>query len=562
MNHKKFDFIVVGAGAAGCVLAARLSELPDVQVLLIEAGGDRQPGNEHPDISEPFPISFSNPQFSWPSLVAEVGVDPGNGKPRKSRHYLQGYGVGGGSIINGMVAFRGQPGDYDTWQELGARGWAWNDVFPYFRKMERDLDFPDSPGHGHSGPMVVRRNPSHNWGPFSKAVGTFLERRGFRYLDDYNTDFGDGFSSLPMTNLPDRRVSTVSAYLDESTRQRPNLTILPEAFVERLSISGSQVKGVVAVVNRTRMTIHGRETIVSCGGIFSPALLMRSGIGPGAALQQLGIPVVRHLPGVGQNLQNHPKIEVAAHLPRSSMQAAEQRDHGQNCLRYSSGLKGCEPHDMGLISLNRTGWHPLGKRVGAVAVALYQPMSKGTVELVSAQPDVHPRVRFNMLEDPKDFARMESGLRFGLEILADKEVRKMRNEALFAKGGIVSSLGKRSRSAWLKSLGISSLLDVAPVRRAVMSQTGIDPAKVLRNESQIRDFVAQHTTISHHVSCTCKMGDESDPDAVLDPDCRVLGVDGLRVVDASVFPRIVRAGMYLPVMMVAEKMSDRIKASL
>lgn len=559
MVDKSFHFVIVGAGAAGCVLAARLTEAPENEVLLIEAGPDAPPGEEHADIRDPFPVSLGNPRFYWPDLLAEVGVDPGNGGARAVRHYLQGYGVGGGSSINGMIAFRGQPGDYEAWRNEGAAGWGWDEVLPYFRKLERDCDFGGSL-HGDSGPIPVRRVLPRDWAPFSKAMAAAIRRRGYLLLEDYNADFRDGLSSLPMSNLPDRRVSA-SAYLSQSVRQRANLTILANTFVERLDICAGRVRGVVARAGAQVLDLRARETIVSCGALYSPALLMRSGLGPASHLRELGIDVVRDIPGIGRNLQNHPKLELAVHLPGTSVQPRGQQGVGQNCLRYSSSVAGCADHDMGIVSLNRTSWHPIGRRVGAVGVALYQPFSQGTVTLASARPTVPPRVRFNLLADGRDFERMVRGARMALELLADEEVANARNDVFLPNGKIVHRLNERTSWNRLQSLAIAYALGVPAVRRVLLKNSKLDLTVPAGNETALRDLVRTRTGLSHHVCGTCKIGRADDPDAVVDEECRVRDVGSLRVIDASVFPTIVRGGMHLPVLMAAEKMADRIKAA-
>lgn len=556
---KYFDVIIVGAGAAGCVLAGRLSEASDKEILLIEAGPDAPAEREHADIRHPYPIALGNPRFSWPRLVAEVGADPGGGRPRASRDYLQGYGVGGGSNIQGMIALRGQPEDYDEWRDHGVTGWGWKEVLPYFRKLERDLDF-SGPLHGDAGPMPVRRVPASQWAPFSKAFGAAVQRRGYPLVEDYNVDFSEGISPIPMSNLPDRRVSASMAYLTTAVRQRANLTILPDAFVELLDIRAGRVCGVVVRTAAGPRRICGRETIVSCGALQSPAMLMRSGIGPGEHLRAMGVKVIRDLDGVGRNLQNHPKIDVAVHLPRAAVQPREQQAFGQNCWHYSSRVQGCPPGDICLISINKTAWHALGRRIGALAVAIHKPFSQGCVELASADPAIAPRVRFDLLSDARDFERLVGGLRTVLELLADKEIGAVRNEAFLPQGKIVSRLNRRNRWNGLQAWAIASVLDIPLLRKALLKKMTLDIGALMKDENALREMVRRRAQLSHHVSGTCRMGSASDPRAVLDSNCRVRGIDGLRVVDASIFPTLMRANTHLPVLMAAEKMADHIKA--
>jgi 5-(hydroxymethyl)furfural/furfural oxidase len=553
----KFDYVIVGAGAAGCVLASRLSSNPATKVLLLEAGPDQPPGHEHAAIRDPYPVSLGHGCFSWPDLVAEVGPDLQDGKPRFSRHYLQGFGVGGGSNIQGMVALRGLPQDYDEWLEAGAAGWGWDDVLPYFRRLERDLDF-DGALHGQDGPIPIRRIKPEQWAPFAKAFADCAQARGYPLVEDFNADFRAGVGPLPMANLPGQRVSACMGYLNEAVRRRSNLTILANSHVERIELEGRKSIGVVTRTAGGKEFFAAGEVILSAGALHSPAILMRSGIGPGQHLMQQGIEVKWDLPGVGQHLMNHVGGGIATYLRRHAVQPNSQRGYGQSCLHFSSGLEDSE-NDILIVAINKTSWHALGRRIGALGMEVHKIHSLGEVRLRSADPAVTPEVKFNLLSDERDLIRLLIGLKLCLEILADERMAQVTNEVFVPNRKRVKALSERNAWNWIRASTIRFFFEAGPLRRPLLGFR-LDPNGLLRDPTALRQWALQYVTLPHHVSSTCRMGHASDKAAVVDSECRVFGVQNLRVVDASVMPTLVRATTHIPVLMIAEKMADTISS--
>jgi len=533
--------------------------VPGKRVLLIEAGPDAPPGGEHADIRDPYPVSSTNASFFWSGLNAEAGADPRDGRSRVSAPYLQGFGLGGSSNVNGMFADRGLPSDYEEWRDLGAAGWGWSEVLPYFNKLEQDADFT-GPLHGQEGPIPIRRVGHDQWGPFATALASAIGRRGVAIFDDSNGEVRDGLSSVPMNCLADRRVSASMAYLTEQVRQRPNLTILVNTTVERLQIRGGCVCGLEVRTPAGPKALSAPEVIVACGALHSPTLLLRSGIGPADHLRSLGVEVLRDLRGVGRNLQNHPVVPLVMHLRSAGMQPVHQRAWLQILVRYSSKLAGCADHDMLLLPINQAAWHPLGRRMAALGIIVNKAYSRGSVELMSADPALAPRVRFNLLDDTRDFERLVDGIRMALEVLGDHEVKRLRNEVFLPNLAIGAHLAQRSAWNWLQAWFLATILRIGPLRRSVLRKSTLDVGSMARDENALRNYVRLHARAVYHVCGTCKMGMAENPEAVVDSSCRVFGVVGLRVIDASVFPNVPRACTHLSVLMVAEKMADQIKA--
>jgi 5-(hydroxymethyl)furfural/furfural oxidase len=544
------DFLIVGGGTAGCVLASRLTEDTSVKVILVEAGADTPPGNVPDDIADIFPRAYANSAYFWPELraVARAGSAP---KP-----YSQARILGGGSSIMGLWSLRGLPADYDDWAAAGATGWAFSDVLPFFRKIERDVDIV-SPEHGADGPTTVARIQPEHWPPFNKALAEAAAETGLRVLPDANSTEIDGVFAIPTAADGRERVSAPRVYLTEAVRRRPNLKILIATEARGILFDGKRATG--ATIRRadgSSETLRARTVILSAGAIHTPALLMRSGIGAGDAMKAAGIDVLHDQPRVGQNLQNHLFLHLGAVIRPGLRQSPALRNYAIGGARLSSGPD-APAGDLFVSFISRTSAYANGNRLGMVGPSLYAPFSRGSVRLDPRNPAGEPLVDFNLLADPRDARRLLHAARFARALLQHERVRATTFEAfVLPPNPPVRLLNQPGISSAVLGHAIAAMVALpAPARRAALRRV-LAPGKLLSDisgEGEFSELALAGATPMFHPAGTCAMG------AVVDPDARVVGVENLRVVDASIMPNIPRGNTNIPTLMLAEKCAAQIR---
>jgi choline dehydrogenase-like flavoprotein len=548
------DILIIGGGAAGAVLASRLSEDRSLRVTLVEAGQDTPPGAVPADVADAFPSSYANTDYFWPDLKAVVRPDTA------PRPYPQARIMGGGSSVMGMWALRGLAADYDRWAAEGAVGWSWSDVLPHFKRLERDLDFATA-DHGADGPVTIGRVARDAWPPFTSRLADAAALRQMRALPDFNAAQDDGVSAIPLSIENDVRVTSASAYLTEAVRRRGNLDIRAGCEVSRLAFDGKRVVG--AHVRRTDghvFLLPAKETVVSAGGIHSPTLLQRSGVGDGRKLSACGIEVVADLPQVGDNLQNHFYVHFGSIVRRGGRQPVAERRYGMAGVRLSSGIDDAPPADLFLGFIARSSARSTGNRIGMVASCLYSAFSRGTVTLDPTDPQGSPLVDFNALGDPRDAERLLHAARMTRALLLDDGVRAVTHESfvipqnlpirLFSRPGLASAI---------VSTGMAAVLGMNAAARRTALRAMIGPGRVLSEidgDDAFAEVVLSSVLPMFHVSGTCAIG------SVVDSEARVLGVDGLRVVDASIMPVLPRANSNITTIMIAEKCAAHIGEAL
>lgn len=524
MGDHTYDFAIIGSGSAGAIIAARLTENPNISVVLIESGPMYREFTDMPDFIKGFEHKYDSSGDpikvnSWTD-IAKSGA--GRMFVARSTDHQQpmlvprGTTLGGSSSVNAQIFLRGEPQDYDSWASFGNDQWSYKDCLPFFRKLETDLDFSGD-FHGTTGPVRCKRDPEEEWQDNQMAFYKSCQTLGFRPTKDHNDPDSTGVGPVPFNTIDGVRQSTWLTYL-KPVMKRENLTIIPEALVISLNFNGTKAESVTISHKRQTSTIEAGEVIVSGGAIGSPQLLMVSGIGDAEQLETHGIKIIKDLPGVGKNLRDHPQAQVVWKTKENHSQDPDPYKRVQVGLRYTASNSDLR-NDMFLQPVSTANPSVyLGPEDSinhiAITAMLYLAKGRGSITLRSADPLIQPYLDYNFLQEEEDLRRLREGVELCISVVESPEYKDIVEERVFPRDKDMSSTKK------------------------------------------FNNWLLKNVRTTHHVSGTCKMGPDSDSMAVVNQFGKVHGIENLRVADASIMPDCVRANTNVATMMIGERIAD------